>query len=54
MKDEPIPVNNDSPFAGGNFTPHPWIPSQDTLSPIADDSGPELIGPNDLINWKED
>ena len=68
MKDEPIPTFEHSPFAEGSFTPHPWIPAQDTFTPVADSNCPggglpagdnplgrsaTLIEPNELINWKE-
>lgn len=54
MKDEPIPQFEHSPFQGSG-TPHPWIPLQDTLTPVADSNRPESasLEPNTLINWKE-
>ena len=63
-----MPVSNHSPFADDGATPHPWIPSDTTITPVADSNGPggglpagdnplgrsaTLIEPNELINWKE-
>lgn len=56
MKDEPMPVSNHSPFAGGNFTPHPWIPQDTTITPVADSNcpGSASLEPNDRATFKED
>ena len=56
MKDEPMPVSNHSPFAEDGATPHPWIPQDTTITPVADSNGPGSanLEPNDRATFAED